>query len=182
MRVLPHLMSPHEINDFFPMVKLDEGENQWACELEQGITRPAEELADQGPRKVDFVPAMSQAGALVVTDDDLNNDSNIVIGIGVSGATASSDAALDKTCPATRATHVIEFYSDVINDYEYDAVNGTDGKFETDSFSYLIGAYENDAVSEAEGDTGEPRCDIPESHGDHPRGLVPTERTNIQRV
>ena len=60
MRVLPHLMSSHEINDFFPVVKLDEGENQLAHELEQGITRPSDELADPGPRgRIYFVPAMS---------------------------------------------------------------------------------------------------------------------------
>ena len=50
MRVLPHLMSLHEINDYFPMVKRDEGENQWANELEHGSTRPSEELADPGLR------------------------------------------------------------------------------------------------------------------------------------
>ena len=59
------------------IAKLDEGENQWASELEQGITRPADELADQGPRgQVDFVPALSEAGALIVTDDDLNDATN----------------------------------------------------------------------------------------------------------
>ena len=68
MRVLPHLMPEVGANDCLPVAKLDEGENQWASELEQGITRPAGELADPGPRgKVDFVPAMSQAGALMVT-------------------------------------------------------------------------------------------------------------------
>ena len=60
MRVLPHLMSADEANDFLPIVELDEGENQWASELDQGITRPADELANPGPRgKVDFVPALS---------------------------------------------------------------------------------------------------------------------------
>ena len=39
-------MSSHEINDFFPMVKLDEEEKQTANELEQDITRPSEKLAD----------------------------------------------------------------------------------------------------------------------------------------
>ena len=46
MRILPHLMSEDEANDFFPVVKLDEGENQWASELEKGVTRPADEFAD----------------------------------------------------------------------------------------------------------------------------------------
>ena len=50
MRVLPHLMWEDEANDFFPIVKLDEGENQWASEFEQGIARPADELADPGLR------------------------------------------------------------------------------------------------------------------------------------
>ena len=50
MRVLPHLVMEYEANDLFFTVKLDEGENQWAIELEQGITRPADELADPGPR------------------------------------------------------------------------------------------------------------------------------------
>ena len=63
---------------------------------------------------MDFAPAMSQAGALMVTDDYVNRDSNFIFGVGVTGATPSSDASLDKTCPATRTTHVIEFYSDVI--------------------------------------------------------------------
>ena len=81
MRVLPHLMSEDESNDFFPIVKLDEGEKQWASVFEQGIVRLADKMADPGPRgKVDFVPALSQAGALIVTDDYLNNDSNTVIG------------------------------------------------------------------------------------------------------
>ena len=82
---------------------------------------------------MDFVPAMSQAGALMVTEDDRNNDPNTCVGVCVTGATASSDAALDKVCPATRPTHVIDSYSDVISDYDYDALNGTDGKFETAS-------------------------------------------------
>ena len=62
---------------------------------------------------------------------------------------------------------------DVISDYDYDALNGLGGKFETDSFFYLIGAYEKDAISEAEGDTGESRCDIRESHGDLTRSPGP---------
>ena len=67
MRVLPHLMSSDEINDFFSVVKLDEWENQWARELEQGITRPTDELAGPGPRgRVEFVPAIAEAGALVI--------------------------------------------------------------------------------------------------------------------
>ena len=42
MRVLPRLMPEDEASDFFPTVKLVEGEHQWASELEQGISRPAE--------------------------------------------------------------------------------------------------------------------------------------------
>ena len=60
MYVLPHLMPTREIDEFFPVVRLDEGENQRAHELEQGITRPSGELSDPGPRgKLDFVPALS---------------------------------------------------------------------------------------------------------------------------
>ena len=46
MRFLAHPMPEDEANDFFPKVKLDEGENHWASELEQGITRSADELAN----------------------------------------------------------------------------------------------------------------------------------------
>lgn len=136
LSVLPHLMPEDEANDFFPIVKLDQAENQWASELEQRIPRPADELADPGPRgKVGSVPAMSHAGALAVTNDYLNRDFNTVIGLGVTCATASSDALLDKCCPATRPTHVIDLYSDVISDDDYDAFNGTEGKSEIYSFS-----------------------------------------------
>ena len=64
-------------------------------------------------------------------------------------------------------------FSIVIGDYDYDAVNGIDGMYDTDSFSYVIGTYENDTVSEADGDTGESRSDLPEPHGDLPRGFDP---------
>ena len=33
LRVLPHLMPTQEIDKFFPIVRLDEGENQWAHAL-----------------------------------------------------------------------------------------------------------------------------------------------------
>ena len=160
MRVLSQFMPEDEANDFFPIVKLDEGQNQWTTDS----SRVSPDLLTSSPTqgiwgKGVFGPAMSQAGALMMTDDYLNNDSNSVSSVGVSGATTSSDAALDKACSATRPTHVIDSYSDVISDYDYDAVNGTDGNFETGSFSYLIGAYENDAVSEAEGDSEQCRVD-----------------------
>ena len=59
MSMLPHLMPTEEIDMFFPIVRFDEGENQWAHTLEGGITRPSEELADPGPRgTLDFVSAM----------------------------------------------------------------------------------------------------------------------------
>ena len=151
----------------FPIVKLDEGENQCGSELEQSITRLADELADPGPRgKVDFVPLLSEAGALIVADDYLNNDSNIFIG--------------NDNCDAIIKGYdepAIDAYSDVIGDYDYDAVNGIDGTYETDSLSYLICTYENDVVIEVDDDTGESRCDIPESHGDLPRGLSPGGRS-----
>jgi hypothetical protein len=68
--MLPHLMPRDEIDKCFPIVRLDEGENQWAHALEGGITRPSEELSDPGPRgKLEFVPAMHEAGVLVVEDD-----------------------------------------------------------------------------------------------------------------
>ena len=41
--------------------------------------------------------------------------------------------------------------------------------------SSFIGTYENDDVSEVDGDTGESRCDLPGSHGDLPRGFGPGE-------
>ena len=47
--VLPRLMSADEANEFFHIVNLDEGENQWESKLEQGFTRPADALADPGP-------------------------------------------------------------------------------------------------------------------------------------
>ena len=70
MSVLPHLMPRDEIDQFFPVVRLDEGENQWAHTLEGGITRPSEELSDPGPRgKLEFVPARHEAGAFVIECD-----------------------------------------------------------------------------------------------------------------
>ena len=38
MRMPPHLLSADEANDFFTIVKLDGGENQWASELEHHQT------------------------------------------------------------------------------------------------------------------------------------------------
>ena len=67
MRMLPHLMPTEEIDRFFPVVRLGEGENKWAHALEGGITRPSEELADPGPRgKLDF--RTSDAGSWCVCD------------------------------------------------------------------------------------------------------------------
>ena len=84
MRVLPHLMSTQEIDEFFPIVRLDEGENQWAHELEQGITRPSEELSDPGPRgRLDFVPAMPGAGAFVIDDEKIIEGSDTFLAQGV---------------------------------------------------------------------------------------------------
>ena len=71
MRVLFHLMPTEEMNDFFEVVKIDEGENQWTKEFEQLDVRPADELVDPGPRgRLDRTPAISEDGALIVINDD----------------------------------------------------------------------------------------------------------------
>ena len=68
--VLPHLMPRDEIDRFFPVVHLDEGENHRAHTL-GGVTRPSEELSDPGPKgKLEFVPARHEAVALVVESED----------------------------------------------------------------------------------------------------------------
>ena len=72
MSMLPHLMPTEEIDWLFPIVRLDEGENQWAHALEGGITRPSEELADPGARgKLDFVPAMPGFYVFVIEDEKI---------------------------------------------------------------------------------------------------------------
>ena len=62
MSVLPHLMPHDEIDRFFPVVRLDEGENQWAHTLEGGITRPSEELSDPGPRGNQVASSIKEFG------------------------------------------------------------------------------------------------------------------------
>ena len=67
MSMLPHLMPIDEIDKCFPIVRLDEGENQWAHALEGGITWPSEELADPGPwGKLDLVPAMPGVDVFII--------------------------------------------------------------------------------------------------------------------
>ena len=74
MRILPHLMTTEEMNDFFAIVKIDEGEHQWTKEFEQLDVRPVDELADPGPRgRLDLTPAISAEGALVIIDSDLDD-------------------------------------------------------------------------------------------------------------
>ena len=59
MRVLPHLMTAEKIKEFFEVVKIDEGENQWAKEFEQLTIKTADELADPGLRgKLAFTAAI----------------------------------------------------------------------------------------------------------------------------
>ena len=81
MRVLPHIMTTEGIDDFFEAVKIDEGENQWAKEFEQLAIRPADELADPGPRgKLGFTPAIFEAGAFVVMDDGSSDEYDSTFG------------------------------------------------------------------------------------------------------
>ena len=77
----------------------------------------------------------------------------------------------------------------MIDDYDYNAVNGTDGEYTSDSFSSVIGLYDHDAASEADGDIGKSRGDLPRGFG--PSGSSPNsvekerriyERTNTQRM
>ena len=132
------------------------------------------------------MPAMSQAGALMVTDDYLNNDSNTVIGVGVSGATASSDAELDKACSATRPTHVIDFTPMSLAITTTTLLTGLTASLRlTPSSFFLIGAYENDAVSEAEHFSEQCRVDScpwrarrwPPGH--HAPGIGPTRGASV---
>ena len=75
MRVLPHLMTTEEITNFIEVAKFDEGENRWAKEFEQFAIRPGDELADPGPRgRFDRTPAISEEGALVVINDNGDNE------------------------------------------------------------------------------------------------------------
>ena len=65
MRMLPHLMSPEEMDDVSTIVRIDESENQWTKEAGQMDVRPADELADPGPRgKLEPTPAASSEFAL----------------------------------------------------------------------------------------------------------------------
>ena len=85
MYVLPHLMPTQDIDEFFPVVQLDEGKNQWAHELEQSITRPSQELSDHGPRgRFDFVPVLSGAGAFAIDDEKIieGSDTSLAQGVG----------------------------------------------------------------------------------------------------
>ena len=68
--IIEMVMTAEEMNDFFEVVKIDEGENEWAKGFDQLAIKLADELADLGPRgKLDFTPAISEAGALIVIDD-----------------------------------------------------------------------------------------------------------------
>ena len=65
MRMLPHLMTLEEMNDLSSVVRIDESENQWNKESGQLDVRPADELADPGPRgKFEPTPAISAEFAL----------------------------------------------------------------------------------------------------------------------
>ena len=81
MQVLPHLMVTREIDDFFPEVRLDEGENQWAKEFEQLAIKPADELADPAPRgKLVLTPQISEAGALIVIESGIGDEYDSTFG------------------------------------------------------------------------------------------------------
>ena len=147
MRVLHQLMSSLEINDFFPMVKLDEGENQWANELEQGITRPSEELAG----RLDFVPAVSEAGALMTNKNNFNNARDgIFYAIGYDDCDAVTKDGDE---------HVIDSYTNVIGDSDYDSFNRDYDKDTTDSFSSVIDAYIQNDVTESDDCTDDPHSE-----------------------
>ena len=68
IRVPPHLMSPEEMNDILTIVRIDESENQWTKKTGQIDIRPADELADPGPRgRFEPTPATSAEFALDVS-------------------------------------------------------------------------------------------------------------------
>ena len=150
MRVLPHFMSSHEINDFFPLVKLDEGENQWTNELEQGITRPSEKLADPGPMgRLDFVPAISKADALMT---DKNNFNNTRDGIFCVMGDGDCDAVTKDN-----GEHTIDSYTNAIGDSDYVSFHRDYDQDTSDSFSLVIDAYIQDDVTESDDRTDDPR-------------------------
>ena len=106
---------------------------------------------------VDVAPALSEAGALILTDDDLNDATNNNFNTAYNGTfTVTGDDDCDASTEAYDE-HEIDSYSNAIGDYDYVAFNGTDGECTIDSFCSVIGAYGHDAVSEADGDIGESR-------------------------
>ena len=79
MRILLHLMSTEEMDEFFAVVKIDAGENQWTQELNQVDIRLADELADPGPRgNIDLTPLIFAEGALIVTDNNHDDNNDVV--------------------------------------------------------------------------------------------------------
>ena len=77
MRVLPLDVVARD-QRLIPCGQVGRGGEAMANDLEQGIIRPSDELADPGPRgRIDFVPAMCVAGALMIdneTDIDATRD------------------------------------------------------------------------------------------------------------
>ena len=68
MGVLPHLMSPEEMNDISTIVRIDESENQCTKESGQLDVRPADDLAVPGPSgRFDPAPATSAEFGLDVS-------------------------------------------------------------------------------------------------------------------
>ena len=66
MTVLPHHMMKEDADQLYEVTKLDECSNSsWA-----DLIKPADDLSDPGPDgKLEFVPAMSKDGALLVRDE-----------------------------------------------------------------------------------------------------------------
>ena len=86
MRSLPHLMTRDEINDISEVVRIDSSENQWTKEPGQLDIRPADELADPGPRGTfEPTPARSTEFALNVSEsfivDPVENNTGEVQGM-----------------------------------------------------------------------------------------------------
>ena len=69
--VLPHLIDPNDMDSMYEIVKIDEGDNsEWTQAL-----RPAEELADPGPRgKLEFTPSSHRDAALTVQVIEVGNN------------------------------------------------------------------------------------------------------------
>ena len=66
--MLPQLMTPEEMDDLSTVARIDKAENQCATEFDQLDTRPADALAETGPRgKIDLTPAVSADGALITS-------------------------------------------------------------------------------------------------------------------